>query len=83
MGEILEAIEECQIGNIVFYYTYADLKITHLKCEDSDKCMNMVLSLVRQIVRDKVNKEGDDADMLRVKLLQAINKIIEEVKLGE
>lgn len=54
-----------------------------MKGEDSDNCMRMVLSLVRQIVRDQVNKEGDDADMLRVKLLQAINKIVEEVKLGE
>lgn len=79
----MEAIEECQIGNIVFCYMYADLKITQMKCKDSDCCMRMVLYLIQKIVRDKVNKEGDDADMLRVKLLQAINKIIEEVKLEE
>jgi hypothetical protein len=54
-----------------------------MKGKGSDKCMNMALSLVRSIVRDQVNEEGVDADMLRVKLLQAINKIIEEVKLGE
>ena len=82
MEEIMKAIDECQLENLIFCYVQDGVMKALMKGEDSDNCMRMVLSLVRRIVRDQVNKEGDDANMLRVKLIQAINKIIEEVKIG-
>lgn len=82
MDEILKAIDECKLENIIFCYMQNGVLKAWMKGEGSDKCMNMVLSLLKPIVRDQVTKEGDDADMLRVKLLQAVNKIIEEVKFG-
>ena len=79
VDEILKAIKECPIENIIFSYMKDSNVKSYLKSEDPEICLNMALLVVRHVIRDQVN-DGYNPDVLRIQLLQAVNKFFDEVK---